>query len=145
MIKKIKELLIKYREIRVYLTVGVLTTVVSWGAYAICKLFMDVETSAFWMQVAVFVRWAVGVLFAYVTNRKFVFLSKNPKILQEFISFTGSRVITLFADMIIMWFLPSILHVNDWAATLISAVVVTVLNYVFSKLMVFRKKKQAGE
>lgn len=146
MIKKIKELLVKYRELIVYLIVGILTTIVSWGAYGLLKFVLDVENSVFQMQVAVFLRWAAGVLFAYVTNRKYVFLSKNPKIWQEFIAFTASRVITLFTDMFVMWILPPLLvkwnvPYADWVATFISAVIVTVLNYVFSKLMVFRKKK----
>lgn len=146
MIKKIKELMIKYKELIVYLIVGVLTTIVSWAAYGISKFFLDVENSAFQMQVAVIIRWVAGVLFAYVTNRKYVFMSKNPKILKEFISFTASRVITLFTDMFIMWILPPVLYgwkvpYADWVATFIAAVVVTILNYVFSKLMVFRKKK----
>ncbi len=146
MVKKIKELMIKYRELIVYLIVGVLTTIVSWAAYGVSKFFLDVNNSAIQMQAAVIIRWVAGVLFAYVTNRKFVFMSKNPKILKEFISFTASRVITLFTDMLIMWLLPPVLYnlkvpYADWIATFISAVVVTVLNYIFSKLMVFRKKK----
>ncbi len=146
MIKKIKDLMIKYRELIVYLIVGVLTTIVSWAAYGVSKFFLDVETSAFQMQVAVIIRWVAGVLFGYVANRKYVFMSKNPKILSEFASFTTARVITLFTDMFIMWLLPPVLYgwkvpYADWVATFISAVVVTVLNYVFSKLMVFRKKK----
>jgi len=48
--------------------VGGMTTVVSWGTYAVCKFFMDVD-NAFWMQVAVIIRWVAGVAFAYVTNR----------------------------------------------------------------------------
>lgn len=146
MIKKIKEFVKKNRELIVYLIVGVLTTIVSWATYGISKFFLDVEHSAFQMQVAVVIRWVAGVLFAYVTNRKYVFLSKNPKILKEFMSFTASRVITLFADMFLMWILPPVLYswnvpLADWVATFIAAVVVTVLNYIFSKLMVFRKKK----
>ena len=146
MVKKIKELMVKYRELIVYLIVGVLTTIVSWVAYGVSKFFLDVEHSAFQMQVAVIIRWVAGVLFAYVTNRKFVFLSKNPNIIREFIAFTASRVITLFTDMFVMWILPPLLlswkvPYADWVATFISAVIVTVLNYIFSKLMVFRKKK----
>lgn len=148
MIKKIKELMTKYRELIVYLIVGVLTTIVSWGTYGLLKFVLDVENSAFQMQIAVILRWAAGVLFAYVTNRKYVFLSKNPHIFKEFIAFTTSRIITLFTDMLVMWLLPPLLFqwnvpYADWVATLISAVIVTVLNYVFSKLMVFRKKKTA--
>ena len=147
MINKIKELMIKYRELIVYLIVGVLTTIVSWAAYGVSKFFLDVENNAFQMQVAVIIRWVAGVLFAYVTNRKYVFLSKNPNILKEFTAFTASRVITLFTDMFVMWILPPVLvswkvPYADWVATFISAVIVTVLNYIFSKLMVFRKKKE---
>lgn len=134
----------KYEEIINYLIVGVLTTVVSWLAYAVCKLFIDVD-NAFWMQVAVIVRWIAGVVFAYFTNRKYVFKSKNENMLKEAFDFTTSRVITLVMDMVIMWFFPTILHIDDWISTFISAVLVTVTNYVFSKFLVFRNKKVEKE
>lgn len=138
--KKILSLYKKYEEIVNYLIVGVLTTIVSWAAYGICKLVMDVN-NALMMQIAVIIRWVAGVVFGYFTNRRFVFKSKNPNMLQEALGFAGSRVITLFLDMFVMWLLPSVLHVNDWIATFISAVLVTVMNYIFSKFIVFRKKK----
>lgn len=138
--KKIIELWKKYEEIIRYLIVGVLTTVVSWVAYAVCKLFMDVD-NGLQMQIAVVVRWLVGVVFAYFTNRAFVFKSKNPNMIREAIDFTSSRVVTLIMDMVIMWFLPSVLHIDDWISTFVSAVLVTVTNYVFSKFLVFNRKK----
>jgi len=149
--KKIKELYFKHEEIINYLIVGVLTTVVSWIAYAICKLFLDVNNSQIQMQAAVLIRWIAGVLFAYFTNRKYVFKSENPNKIKEFISFTSSRVVTYFLDAIIMAFLPGLLTESwfglsgDWMATLISAVVVTVTNYIFSKFLVFTKKKAKEE
>lgn len=138
--KKIWSLYKKYEEIVNYLIVGVMTTVVSWAAYGICKLIMDVN-DALMMQIAVVIRWVAGVVFGYFTNRRFVFKSKNPNMLQEAVGFAGSRVVTLFLDMFVMWLLPSVLHVNDWIATFVSAVLVTVMNYIFSKFIVFRKKK----
>ena len=144
--KKIKELYFKYEEIINYLIVGVLTTIVSWIAYGLCKFVLDVNNNNLHMQIAVFVRWMAGVLFAYVTNRKYVFKSENPNKIKEFISFTSSRVITYVMDAAIMAFLPGLLPDGvfglsaDWQATLISAVVVTVSNYIFSKLFVFTKK-----
>lgn len=138
--KKILALYRKYEEIVNYLVVGVLTTIVSWAAYGLCKLIMDVN-NALMMQIAVVVRWVAGVVFGYFTNRRFVFKSKNPNMLQEAIGFAGSRVVTLFLDMFVMWLLPSVFHVNDWIATFVSAVLVTVMNYIFSKFIVFRKKK----
>lgn len=138
--QKIKEYYTKYRELIVYLIVGVLTTIVSWIAYAICTLVMDV-TNPVLMQIAVILRWVAGVVFAYFTNRAYVFRSKNPNMFKEAVSFASSRVVTLFLDMFIMWLLPSVYHVNDWIATFISAVLVTITNYIFSKFIVFRKKK----
>ena len=129
----------KYREIIAYLIVGVLTTVVSWIVYALLRLVLDMNVPL-QVQIAVFMRWFAGVLFAYFTNRKYVFQSRDPKMLSEFLKFVGSRVTTLLTDMFIMWLMVSVLGINDWIATLSSAFVVTVLNYVLSKLLVFRKK-----
>lgn len=130
----------KYEEIINYLIVGVLTTVVSWLAYAVCKLFMNVD-NAFQMQLAVIIRWIAGVVFAYFTNRKYVFKSKNTNMIKEAFDFTTSRLVTLFLDMLVMWLLPTVFGVNDWISTFISAVLVTVTNYIFSKFLVFNKKK----
>ena len=130
----------KYEEIINYLIVGVLTTVVSWLAYAVCKLFMDVD-NAFQMQLAVIIRWIAGVVFAYFTNRKYVFKSKNTNMIKEAFDFTTSRLVTLFLDMFVMWLLPTVFGVNDWISTFISAVLVTITNYIFSKFLVFNKKK----
>lgn len=130
----------KYEEIINYIIVGVLTTVVSWLAYAVCKLFMDVD-NAFQMQLAVIIRWIAGVVFAYFTNRKYVFKSKNTNMIKEAFDFTTSRLVTLFLDMFVMWVLPTVFGVDDWISTFISAVLVTVTNYIFSKFLVFNKKK----
>lgn len=138
--KTIWKLYKRYEEIVNYLIVGVLTTVVSWVAYALCKLVFDVN-NAFLMQVAVVIRWIAGVTFGYFTNRRFVFKSRNPNMLKEAMDFTAGRVLTLFLDMFIMWLLPSVFHMNDWIATFVSAVAVTVSNYILSKFFVFKKKK----
>ena len=131
----------KNREIIAYLIVGVLTTVVSWLVYALVRLIINME-NPLQVQIAVIVRWLAGLIFAYFTNRRFVFHSKNPEILKEALKFTGSRVATLLLDMVIMWLMVTLLGISDWIATLVSTVLVVVLNYVFSKLLVFRKKEQ---
>ena len=84
MIEKVKKLFIKYREIIVYLIVGVLTTIVSWGAAFLGKLILNTDIS--WQNTLnnTF-SWVVGVLFAYPLNRKWVFKSVNPQIFKEFI------------------------------------------------------------
>lgn len=134
----------KYREIIVYLIVGVLTTIVSlitkWG---LLFTILDAE-DAFELQVAVIISWIISVLFAYVTNRIFVFCSKNKKILKEMISFFGARILTLVMEMAIMWFFVTLLKLNTnmWVIvwTLVTQVLVIVLNYIFSKIFVFKKK-----
>ncbi|MBD5482042.1 MAG: GtrA family protein [Lachnospiraceae bacterium] len=140
-VKKIIALCKQYREIIVYLIVGVMTTIVSWAAYAVCKLFLDVQ-DPIQMDVAVVIRWTTGVVFAYFTNRAFVFQSKNPNMLKEAISFTSSRLVTLVLELVIMRVLPFVFGLNDWISTFIAAVVITVTNYIFSKFIVFRKKKE---
>lgn len=138
--KKIWAIYQKYEELVNYLVVGVLTTMISWLTYALCKLAMNVD-NAIIMQIAVILRWVAGVAFSYFMSRKFVFKSKNPKILREAVDFTTSRIVTLFLDMFVMWILPTVLKVDDWIATFISAVLVVIMNYIFSKFIVFRKKK----
>ena len=61
--------------------------------------------------------------------------------IKEAFDFTTSRLVTLFLDMFVMWVLPTVFGVDDWISTFISAVLVTVTNYIFSKFLVFNKKK----
>lgn len=141
MIEKVKKLFIKYREIIVYLIVGVLTTIVSWGAAFLGKLILNTDIS--WQNTLnnTF-SWVVGVLFAYPLNRKWVFKSVNPQIFKEFIGFASSRVSTLIMDIVIMWLTVNVLDMQYWIAKIfISSVIVTIANYVFSKLFIFKKKK----
>lgn len=135
-----KKLYYKYKEIINYLIVGGLTTVVSLGSYYLCVLtFLDPNT-ALELQIANIISWICAVTFAYFANRKFVFESKNENKLKEAGSFYLSRVATLLMDMGIMFVLVTLLNFNDKIAKLVVQVVVTVLNYVFSKLFVFNKK-----
>lgn len=140
MINKVRALCKKYEEILIYLIVGVMTTIVSWGAAYLGKLILDTDIS--WQNtVNNTFSWAVGVLFAYPLNRRWVFKSTNPKIIKEFMGFAASRVSTLVMDVVIMWLTVNIFHMNYWIAKIfISSVIVTIANYVFSKLLIFNKK-----
>ena len=140
MMKKCMELYKQYKEIINYLIVGVLTTVVSLGVYYACVLtFLDPE-NAIQLQVANIISWVAAVTFAYFTNRKFVFESKNPDILKEASAFVGARVATLLMDMLCMFIMVTCMGCSDKIAKLVVQVIVTVANYVFSKIFVFRKK-----
>ena len=143
MVAKIKELMEKYREIIVYLIVGVLTTIFSWGVAYVGKLFLDVDGSSFQNFINNLLSWVAGVLFAYPLNRKWVFQSTNPQIFKEFLGFASSRVSTLIMDVVIMWLTVNVWGMNYWIAKIcISAVIVTIANYVFSKLLIFKKKSE---
>lgn len=130
----------QYREIIRYLVVGLLTTIVSLVTYYTCVLFFLNPQSALELQIANICSWIVAVTFAYVTNRVFVFQSKRKDWLQEAMVFYSSRIITLFIDMIIMFLMVTLCGFNDKVAKLMVQVVVTVANYIFSKLFVFRTK-----
>lgn len=142
--KKIVDLYKKYEEIINYLIVGVLTTIVSlvvkWG---LLFTVLDPKNSV-QLQVAVVISWIAAVVFAYITNRIFVFKSKSKKILKEIMSFFGARLLTLGLEMIIMWFFVTFLKLNSdlWVLmwTMVAQILVIIFNYIFSKLFVFKKK-----
>ena len=92
--------------------------------------------------------WVCSVTFAFITNRLYVFESKAEKagILRECVMFYLSRVFTLLVDLVIMFLLVDLTGIQngiyEFVAKVISNIVVLILNYVLSKLLVFRKKKQ---
>ena len=143
MIKKIKELYIKYKEIINYLIFGVLTTLVNLITKYILLFTVLNPTNGFQLQIAIIVSWIVAVIFAYFTNRKFVFESKNQNKLKEFMSFVVARIATLLLEMFIMWFFVTLLKLNSdlyvVIFTLVAQVAVVIGNYIFSKLFVFKK------
>ena len=144
MIEKCKELYGKYEEIIVYLIVGVLTTIVSWAAKFIANALLFHNTmypTPFENTVLSTINWVAGVIFAYFTNRRFVFKSKKP-MRKEAPKFVLSRVSTWILDIVVMQVLTA-LNINLVVASVISAVLVTIANYVFSKLFVFNKSKDA--
>lgn len=89
--------------------------------------------------------WIVGVTFAYPLNRQWVFRSKNPHIMKEFGGFAASRLSTWILDIVVMWVTVNAMNMHYWIAKIfISSVLVTVINYVFSKLFIFKKKGSEG-
>ena len=144
MIQKIKELCIKYREIIVYLIVGVLTTLVAWGCKFLWNFIFYAGTkfpTVAQNSVLSVVENVSGIAFAYPTNRRWVFQSKNPNILAEFVSFVSSRAATWILGWLLNMLLVNVLGVSVFISTVVVGVLVVIGNYVFSKLLVFRKKK----
>ncbi|MCR5718986.1 MAG: GtrA family protein [Lachnospiraceae bacterium] len=137
----LQKLFLEKEEIIVYIIVGGLTTVVSWA----CKFLWNfvffkntLHPNNTEQAVLSIVAWVSGVLFAFPTNRIFVFKSKG-NIAKEACSFTFSRIATLIMDILMMQLLGNVLGINVFVATIITSVLVVIANYVLSKVMVFNK------
>lgn len=139
--KKIYDLIKKYKEIIMYLIFGVLTTLVSLIVYYISvNTFLNPD-NAIQLQIANIISWIISVAFAYITNRKFVFESKEKNILKESSKFVTSRMATLLMDMLIMFIGVTVLKCNDKLIKLFSQVVIIIANYLISKLLIFKKQR----
>ena len=142
MTEKIRALFDKHREIIVYLIVGVLTTVVAWAVRFLWNFVFYAGTAhpnPVQTTILTIVEFVAGVSFAYPTNRKWVFRSTNPNILKEAAGFVSARLTTLGIQMLLNLVIINLLHVNFYVATVVIGIIVVILNYVFSKLLVFRK------
>ena len=91
--------------------------------------------------IANILSWIIAVIFAYITNRLFVFKSKNQNKFNEFIKFTGSRVTTLLVETAFLYLLIDLINFDEFWSKVIGQIVVLILNYVLSKLLVFKTKK----
>ena len=124
------------RESVTYIIFGVLTTAVDWVTYTILwKMGAD-------YRISTALSWAAAVLFAFVTNKLFVFrsFSLNPvRLWREFASFVTARAATGILTMVMMVVMVSGLEWNEFVAKLIVSAVNLVLNYIFSKWFIFKK------
>lgn len=138
MFDKLKALYARYRETVNYLIFGVATTAVNFVVYGVLVFF-----GVYYLTAQV-IAWIAAVVFAYITNRIWVFESHRRgvrAILAEFASFTASRLFSFGIETFLLWLMVDILHLSEMIAKLPVAVITVVLNYVTGKLLVFRKKK----
>lgn len=154
----IKKLWDKFHEIIMYLIFGVLTTVVSWVTYA--AFTTVIPTFSFWgitidlTTTSNVLSWICAVVFAYVTNKLWVFESKSWKpsvAFKEFWMFVSSRLVTGVIEWVGLPLLiklgcdQAIFGIEGMLAKILVSVIVVILNYVFSKLFIFKDKKNKGE
>ncbi len=133
------EIYLKHKEGFNYLIFGFLTTILNLIIYyVLTNTILDPKIDLE-LQIANVASWIVAFLFAYITNRLFVFQSRNDNVLKEFSKFFLSRISTLILDMIIMYIGVSLLKYNDQIIKLISQVLVILSNYILSKIFVFKK------
>ncbi|HBE9981682.1 TPA: GtrA family protein [Clostridioides difficile] len=129
----------KHKETILYLFFGAFTTLVNIVSY----LFFT-RVILFNFMVANALAWILAVLFAYVTNKFFVFESKRIEIkflFKEFLSFISFRLLSGVVEMLIMYVMIDLLFVNDVIVKIFTNIVVIVLNYLFSKMIIFKNKK----
>ena len=139
-IQKIKQLIKKYEEIIKYLIIGVLTTALNYTVFVILVNVVKME-----MHASNLIAWLVGVIFAYFTNKLFVFESKSFKVQvlgKEIISFGAARVFSLLLEEIILYIFVDLLNMNKLIIKLIANIIVIIVNYILSKFFIFKKNKE---
>lgn len=128
----------KYKEIINYLIFGGLTTLVSIGTYALFTKLFNID-----YLVSNVLSWIIAVLFAFITNKLFVFESKSKdkkQVSKEMINFFFFRVVSLGIEMVIMYVFVDLLSINDLITKVIAQVIVILSNYIFSKVFVFKNQ-----
>ena len=128
----------KYKQTILYLIFGVLSTIVNILTYAFCTRNLNIE-----FLISNWIAWIVAVLFAYITNKFFVFESKKINIkflIKELSSFVSCRLLSGIIEIILMYTMISLMSLNDFIVKIITNVVVVILNFIFSKLIIFKNK-----
>ena len=137
--KTIKGLYLNYKEVINYLIFGGLTTIVNFVAYCIFARLIGIDE-----VVSSGLSWVVSVIFAYVTNKIFVFDSKTETkkdVIKECISFFLARIVSgITCDVGTFALMVKVFHINDILSKIVTQVMVVVVNYLFSKFIVFRKE-----
>ncbi len=133
--QKIKNLLLN-REIMLYLLFGVLTTVVNYVSYYIFTRYLQLD-----VLLANGLAWILSVIFAYITNKIYVFQSKTTSLSdlgKEFMLFISARIGSGVFDMLIVYLFVDVFGMSDLVIKLISNVVVIIANWAISKLFIFK-------
>lgn len=134
-----KQLYEKYRDVIPYLFFGVCTTLVNLIVYWVLAHPVGLGTMA-----STIAAWIAAVLFAYLTNRRWVFHSQakgSRAVAREIVSFFACRLATGVVDWACMWLFVDVLHCDDVLIKFIANVIVVILNYIASKLVIFKGGK----
>ncbi len=129
-------------EMVLYIVFGVLTTAVNVITYGLLRPVMPWDEHSN-VLVANAIAWVVSVAFAFITNKLFVFQSKSfaaRVFWRELTTFVGARLLSFGVDELGMLLLVNVLTWNDWVAKIIMNVIVVIINYVLSKLIIFKKQ-----
>lgn len=150
--QKVRNLLKKHKELILYVIFGGLTTLVNYVAYFLCK------SAGLSYSPATVIAWIVAVGFAYFVNRVWVFESKScglRAVLREIVLFVGARLLSLVLELAVMFVGMDLLHagrliivisatalpLGEFLTKTVAQILVVLSNYVFSKLVIFRKHR----
>lgn len=137
--EKIKELYVKYKEVINYLVFGVLAMFVNFGSYYVFARILNIDE-----VISSGLSWFCSVMFAYITNKLFVFDSKTntaKEFLKEMISFFLARVLSgILCDVGTFALMVKVFGINDMIAKVVTQVMVVIVNYILSKFFIFKKK-----
>ena len=135
--KKLKNLLLQYKSVILYLIFGGCTTLVNIVCYFVCYRMLWISNLA-----STAIAWFASVLFAFVTNRTYVFGSQAKEYrerLRELLSFFACRGMTGVMDMAIMYITVDCMNMNSLLWKIVSNILVIIINYTASKLIIFKK------
>lgn len=138
-LKKLADWYREHREGMRYLVFGVLSTIINIVVFAICCRIIKIP-----VLISTIISWIIAVLFAYVTNKLYVFDSKviqKKELAREIISFFNARIVTLVIETVFLWATVIKLGLNEIIMKIIVNIIVIVLNFVFSKIFIFKEEK----
>lgn len=139
MVEKIFDIYKQFKEQILYIVFGVLTTAIN-----IVSFFALTRVIGLGLILSNIIAWILSVLFAFVTNKIYVFDSRNytaPVVLRELIDFTVSRGATGLLDLGLMYLFVSVIGIEDMISKIVINIIVIILNYILSKVYVFKEKK----
>ena len=138
MFAKIIDIFKKYNSLITYAVFGICTTIINILAFYLLYNVLEIKNVP-----ANIIAWVLAVLFAFITNKLFVFKSKSmdfKTLFKEGVSFFACRFLTGVLDVLIMYFAVDVFFQNSTLWKIISNIIVIILNYIVSKVFVFNKK-----
>lgn len=133
----------KYKQVLLYLFFGVLTTAISVAVFSLLNVVLQVNE-----HIANLTSWIFAVLFAFLTNRTMVFdaETKSPgDFLVQMVKFYAGRIATLLVEELIIFVFITKMRFDSFTVKMVAQVIIIILNYVISKLFVFKNKTDNGE
>lgn len=135
----IKKLWFKYKELFFYGVFGVGATVINIVSYRVLANIFGKK----YFLIANIIAWILAFIFAFITNKFFVFESKSWEAqiaMKEFVGFLSARLATGILDTVLMWFFVSVISLDDTLSKIIINILVIIINYIASKFFIFKKE-----